>query len=252
MTTETSHFFSFSLACLKLQPFVGSEERRLNLHRWVLLKNSTIRSLPLFTATDIEDEEVSTEETDLFIFPDAEKLVDNPDVDLSDAEAQWLDSLLETLEDDAGGNSGVSQADDDEETLHSPISSPMFSSDEITTETSNVPPNGYHDQGPRMFSHNSGFTITGGQFNNVHGDQVNSVTFYAFGLLQPQFNAVPDESAMSRLLENIPILLYDQLSLLASSLDLSVVQLLFLLAYYSFESQIIQLIGGTSLYQLLG
>ncbi|KAI3598470.1 rox1p [Moniliophthora roreri] len=124
---------------------------------------------------------------------------------------------------------------------------------ESESDDRNNLPNGQHDQGPTIFSHSSGFTISGGQFNNVHGDQVNSVAFHAFGLPQfIQFHPIPDESAVTGLLGSIPVFLYDQLSLLASSLDLSVVQLLFLLTYHSFEPQVIQLISGTPLRQLLG
>lgn len=151
MVTETPDLSS--LARSKLHLSVGSKER-CSLHRWVLLKNSIIRSLPLTTTSlsqsepalpscnhhghtdvDIEDEDVTTEETDSFMFPDAEKFVDNPDVDVSNSEAQWLDSLLETLGDDEDSDFGASQADDDdEETLLSPLLSPMSSSDDLTSD----------------------------------------------------------------------------------------------------------------------
>ncbi|ESK81870.1 hypothetical protein Moror_9611 [Moniliophthora roreri MCA 2997] len=110
-------------------------------------------------------------------------------------------------------------------------------------KSSNTPPNGHHDQD--IFSHASQVTISGGQFNNVHGDQANSVGFYAFGLpqLQPRFRT--DKSPMLTLmsLEDIRTFLCGQLSLLASSLDLPVFELLLLLAYHSFEPQLIELIS---------
>uniref|UniRef100_A0A0W0F634 Uncharacterized protein n=1 Tax=Moniliophthora roreri TaxID=221103 RepID=A0A0W0F634_MONRR len=116
-------------------------------------------------------------------------------------------------------------------------------SSDTPPKSSGTPPNGYHDQD--MFSHASGFTISGGQFNNVHGDQANSVGFYAFGIPQllPQFRI--DKSPMLTLtpLEDIPTFLYGQLSLLASSLDLPVFELLLLLAYHSFEPQLIESIS---------
>ncbi|ESK93814.1 sin3b protein [Moniliophthora roreri MCA 2997] len=109
-----------------------------------------------------------------------------------------------------------------------------------------------------IIAQSSGFTIAGGHFNNVHGDQVNIVNpvqagFYALGTPQfvqsVQFN--PDQNIALMILEKIAIFSYNQLSLLASSLDLSVVELLLFLGYHTFEPQIIRLISGTPVYQLL-
>uniref|UniRef100_A0A0W0G303 Uncharacterized protein n=1 Tax=Moniliophthora roreri TaxID=221103 RepID=A0A0W0G303_MONRR len=108
----------------------------------------------------------------------------------------------------------------------------------------------HHDQSLTMFSHNSGFAILGGQFNNVLGDQFNSGGFYVLNLPQSMhFNTGfrPDHFTI----DGIPIFLYQLLSHFALSLDLSVVQLLLLLTYHSFEPQIIQLLSGTSVQQLL-
>ncbi|ESK83520.1 hypothetical protein Moror_4851 [Moniliophthora roreri MCA 2997] len=76
-----------------------------------------------------------------------------------------------------------------------------------------------------------------------------------YGLAIPQFSVQTFEyetgAAALRLLESVPVFLYNQLLLLASSLDLSAVEILLLLAYHSFEPQIIHFISGTPLHQLL-
>ncbi|KIK59868.1 hypothetical protein GYMLUDRAFT_663746 [Collybiopsis luxurians FD-317 M1] len=121
-----------------------------NLHRWVLLKNSIIHAvsspatnIPSSTHTDpvaqseVEDEE-NTEDTDSFMFPDAGKFVDSSGGSAS--EAQWLESLLETLgeddEDEFGGDSGsVLQQDDEYDQILSPLPSPMSSSDDLINQS---------------------------------------------------------------------------------------------------------------------
>ncbi|GAW02373.1 hypothetical protein LENED_004025 [Lentinula edodes] len=143
MSSETSSSLS-SLARSKLH--------QCNLHRWVLLKNSIINALPVASTSsttdyadaglpqaEVEDEEISTEDTDSFMFPDAGKLVDSSGRDNA-SEAQWLDSLLETLgddeEDDFGADSGsVSQIDDDYDQMLSPLPSPMSSSDDLINDS---------------------------------------------------------------------------------------------------------------------
>ncbi|KAG7092408.1 hypothetical protein E1B28_008765 [Marasmius oreades] len=75
---------------------------------------------------DVEDEEVIT---DSFMFPDAENLVEAGDT----SEAQWLDSLLETLGDDDDSDANSLPADDDEDQPLSPLLSPMSSSDDLTS-----------------------------------------------------------------------------------------------------------------------
>ncbi|EEB93092.1 hypothetical protein MPER_08301 [Moniliophthora perniciosa FA553] len=102
-----------------------------------------------------------------------------------------------------------------------------------------------------MFSRTSGLTIFDGQFNNIQGDQVDSVGYYALmPLLSP--NSIQFRFGTERtLIESVPAFLFDQLSDLALSLDLSVVELLLLLAYHSFASQLLQSISNRPLYQLL-
>lgn len=142
MVAEASNLSSSTRS--KLHSPVGGKGK-CSLHRWVLLKNSMLRPLPLTTpsltqseptlpstkipiAGDAEDDEVVLEDTDSFLFPDAEDLVE------TDAcEAQWLDSLLETLgDDDESDCCGSSlHADEDEDHSLSPFTSPMSSSDDL-------------------------------------------------------------------------------------------------------------------------
>jgi hypothetical protein len=147
----------FSLARSKLHLSLGSKDN-CSLHRWVLLKNSIIQSPPLTTTTapacstvastayPPDEEEVGVEEeADSFMFPDAGKLADVRAVPAS--EAEWLDSLLETLGDDdeddeeyADGHSSSLQLDDDEDQPLSPLMSPMSSSDDLVNHPLYYPP----------------------------------------------------------------------------------------------------------------
>jgi hypothetical protein len=131
------------------------------LHRWVLLKNSIIRSLPLTTSPtsivnpdvnhvyspDEADEEEEVDEADSFMFPDGGKLVDARAEENDNAsEAEWLDSLLETLGDeeedeftvDSDVHVSTSLADDDEDLLLSPLVSPMSSSDDLVGQATYI------------------------------------------------------------------------------------------------------------------
>jgi hypothetical protein len=141
-----------SQARSKLQLSLAAKDG-CSLHRWVLLKNSILRSQPVIAAAaptlnqpdahfvhspsgcESYDEEYEEEESDSFLFPDAGKLLDRPEKD-SASEAQWLDSLLETLvdeEDDLNVDAQISTLSlDDEEDLSSPLISPMSSSDDLT------------------------------------------------------------------------------------------------------------------------
>jgi len=133
------------------------------LHRWVLLKNSIIRSLPLTTSTtsidnpdvnhvcspDEADDEDEVDEADSFMFPDGGKLVDaRAEEDGNASEADWLDSLLETLGDeeedefnaDPDVHVSASLVDDDEDLLLSPLISPMSSSDDLVGQATYYPP----------------------------------------------------------------------------------------------------------------
>jgi len=147
MSTETPDLST--LARSKLHLSVGKDS--CSLHRWVLLKNSIVRSTTPSPSTstvslekchvthvnatdDTEDEEVGCEEDDTFLFPDAYKLNSGADPNVS--EAAWLDSLLETLgdEDDycAGNDVHVSVIPvDDEDDSVSPLVSPMSSSEDL-------------------------------------------------------------------------------------------------------------------------
>lgn len=136
-----------SMARSKLHSSVGGKSK-CNLHKWVLLKNSMLHALtpPSLTLSepallkhacegDAEDEEVIT---DSFMFPDAENLLEAGDT----SEAQWLDSLLETLGDDDDSDSDVHSLppDDDEDQPLSPLSSPMSSSDDLPSSAYCVSP----------------------------------------------------------------------------------------------------------------
>lgn len=128
-----------------------------SLHRWVLLKNSIVRSSPSNSATaldktdvnhvyppdegDNEDEEVCCEEeADSFMFPDASRLSTCGGADVNASEAEWLDSLLETLgdeDDDVDSDVHVSilpVEDDYYDQPYSPIVSPMSSSDDLVNQ----------------------------------------------------------------------------------------------------------------------
>jgi hypothetical protein len=140
------------LARSKLHLSVGGKD---SLHRWVLLKNSIIRSSSsqptspvVLDKTDAnppdegdnEDEEVCCEEeADSFMFPDASKLNSCGGADVNASEAEWLDSLLETLGDEDEDFNGdhdvhvaILPADDDDDQPYSPLVSPMSSSDDLT------------------------------------------------------------------------------------------------------------------------
>lgn len=134
------------------------------MHRWVLLKNSIIHTPSLTTSCtaptdtldafhtdslddgDGPDEEVCLEEeSDSFMFPDAGKFVDTPSAAVNTSEAQWLDSLLETLGDDedddfsADSDTHILPVDDDDDQLLSPLVSPMSSSENLTTQAYTSP-----------------------------------------------------------------------------------------------------------------
>ncbi|KAI0374678.1 hypothetical protein BV20DRAFT_960820 [Pilatotrama ljubarskyi] len=144
------------MARSKLQSAVsGGVRDSCSLHRWVLLKNSIIRShatvdpvppQPQADVTDSQpvyrrDEEEARDdvEEDAFMFPDPHCLGSRSPC-AGDSEKQWLDSLLEDLGDDdedadvEGPSASVSvlPVDDDDEPL-SPLCSPMSSSDDLVT-----------------------------------------------------------------------------------------------------------------------
>jgi hypothetical protein len=162
MSSQSSNLFSLARNKLNLSL---SNKDNYSLHRWVLLKNSIVRSdslnstsvaapttptvSPTLTTTtapstnnpdvnhvfspfegDLEEEE----ETDSFMFPDAGKLGgDGKGADTTASEAEWLDSLLVTLGEDDDEEFNVDStptllpAEDDEDQLLSPLVSPLVS-----------------------------------------------------------------------------------------------------------------------------
>ncbi|EKM55679.1 uncharacterized protein PHACADRAFT_95219 [Phanerochaete carnosa HHB-10118-sp] len=153
MTTESKSLFS--LARNKLQSVVGGGAKDTSsLHRWVLLKNSIVRShvhpdTPHPSDTDADpdyrqSDDCFEEEHDSFMFPDPHSVQDNQPTDAGNGERQWLDSLLEDLEDegddylrtdDETAASHLPFSDEDTESL-SPLSSPMSSSDDLVDHSS--------------------------------------------------------------------------------------------------------------------
>jgi hypothetical protein len=146
-----------SMARSKLQSSFANKDS--SLHRWVLLKNSLLRSQSSASPVDktgihcidsstgdeeLEDEE-EYEESDSFLFPDAGKLLDDSEEDVSTSEAQWLDSLLETLVDADEDQLNVDNSDsalpvDEEDLPLSPLISPMSSSDDLINQPVYFPP----------------------------------------------------------------------------------------------------------------
>ena len=148
----------YSLARSKLHLSTSSKDST-SLHRWVLIKNSIVNSLSSTTppalpdthndSVDEDDDDAdevlnSVEVVNSFMFPDAGKLVSESTTEEAKAsEAQWLDSLLETLGDDDDDDFNVDSehnvstlpADDDEFPLYSPIVSPMSSSDDLPSDS---------------------------------------------------------------------------------------------------------------------
>ncbi|KAI0797799.1 hypothetical protein C8Q75DRAFT_887250 [Abortiporus biennis] len=136
----------FSLARNKLQSVVGGNVKdSSSLHRWVLLKNSIVRSHPSPAASEHaatkaadetvyrpnEDEVHEEVEHDAFMFPDPDFLA-SKDCESGSCEDQWLDSVLEDLgddEDDLVYSVSVPSHEDDEPL--SPLYSPMSSSDDL-------------------------------------------------------------------------------------------------------------------------
>jgi hypothetical protein len=154
MSTEYKSLFS-SARC-KLQSLVGGGGKdNSSLHRWVLLKNSMIRSHVQPTVSDAVDataadldyrpeDEMFEEEHDTFMFPDPHSVPGGDHSAADDGESQWLDSLLEELEDeddcyfkseDTTAASQLPNADEETEPL-SPLYSPMSSSDDLVESSS--------------------------------------------------------------------------------------------------------------------
>lgn len=144
MPNETSLLHSITRS--KLHGSINKDQ--CSLYRWVLLKNSILSSnfqdaaMSEYSETisninnEETDEEVSEENVvDAFMFPDAGNFASSRS---ADAEAQWLDSLLETLaedeDDDYPSDSDHHSAlpvDEDDDQLLSPSLSPLASSEDL-------------------------------------------------------------------------------------------------------------------------
>lgn len=167
--------FATSLAAIarsKLQLSVSGSSFRdtTSLHRWVLLKNSIVRSQPpspvsptipehssvVYPTEDTAPKSVDHEpegdpcyHSEAFLFPDPDALScdftpsSSPSSHKSDAsEAQWLDSLLESFSDEEEEEEEPisirrSVSDDDQEyLLTSPSMSPVASSEDLVHHSS--------------------------------------------------------------------------------------------------------------------
>ncbi|KAG6331055.1 hypothetical protein ID866_8037 [Astraeus odoratus] len=157
MSAESSNLFT--MARNKLHAAVGGKDN-CSLHRWVLLKNSIFRfqscPCPPPSATpgpsnpnpvcpehdegddeDEDEDEGAVDETDSFLFPDATNLVIHGRTDVNSSEAEWLDSLLESLsdgrEDEFNSDNEMRSVpvEDDDDSALSPLASPMSSSDDL-------------------------------------------------------------------------------------------------------------------------
>ena len=161
MSAEYSNLFT--MARNKLHVAIGGKDN-CNLHRWVLLKNSVFRlqspptpsvlngpSSPLSVfSEDVADDEDNgeLEESDAFMFPDASKLIPPRGTDMPVSEAEWLDSLLETLceseEDefcsDPDARVSVVAVEEDDDASLSPLISPMSSSDDLLNQQTHCSP----------------------------------------------------------------------------------------------------------------
>jgi hypothetical protein len=124
------------LARTKMQSVFGrgSREDSTGLHRWVLLKNSIVLSTPELAVPSVTvasaEEAAEAYEQDVFTFP----LLDNDDVPPGGtSESEWLDSLLETLDDneDEDDNAGLDASALEEEAVFTPYSSPTSSAENL-------------------------------------------------------------------------------------------------------------------------
>ncbi|KAJ7219121.1 hypothetical protein GGX14DRAFT_590121 [Mycena pura] len=147
MSSQSSNLFTLARSKLNLS---SDSKDNFSLHRWVLIKNSIIQSLPLTAASSPSADDAATSEEDdgdddidSFMFPDAGTLLEGFSSEASVSEAAWLDSLLETLgEDDDYDLSpepevhvSLVAVDDDEDLGPSPPISPMSSSDDLTAQS---------------------------------------------------------------------------------------------------------------------
>ncbi|KAG6821089.1 hypothetical protein H0H93_007248 [Arthromyces matolae] len=141
----------FNMARSKLHIQPGARDT-VSLHRWVLLKNSIILSTPQTpVSSPIDDDTDDTEEldSDTFMFPDAGKFVSGSTTNVGTSEAQWLDSLLQTLggdeDDEDESNISIHVEEDEEDNDNdnddqlSPVGSPVSSSDDLLNHAACFP-----------------------------------------------------------------------------------------------------------------
>ncbi|KAF8921471.1 hypothetical protein CPB85DRAFT_1428453 [Mucidula mucida] len=146
----------YSLARSKLQLSTGTKDNS-SLHRWVLLKNSIIHTLPtssgstaaaktppcadaLLDTDDNRDDDAMGDAADTLIYPDVEKCSTDAGHSVASSEAQWFNSLWEELDDDDDEFSSEPQpavlpGEDDDDALISPLPSPMSSSDDLISQS---------------------------------------------------------------------------------------------------------------------
>lgn len=167
MSSDSSNLSSLTRE--KLNKSVSRQDSN-SLHRWVLLRNSMLASPSQTQSTfsntqpetssaypnddgddddDDADEVLGLSEIDSFMFPDAGQLVRAPvTAGAKTSEAQWLDSLLETLGDDedyddfivdSDPQNAALPADDDEFQLYSPTGSPSSSSEDLPNQPAYYP-----------------------------------------------------------------------------------------------------------------
>jgi hypothetical protein len=174
MSFSTNCSNLFSLAHTKLRSsFRGENWRRVVLHKTILLSPSQPTSAvePSRASDAYHDDDTFDESSDDvqdvahdYLFPDAGNLVEYSAAGTHSSEAQWLDSLLESLGDDDDDyfgppssppptsttiSSGAvvsqkSEHEDDEEDEHlfSPSTSPMSSSDDLSALSHQYYPSG--------------------------------------------------------------------------------------------------------------
>ena len=150
MSSIAANLASLARSKLRSSLATGAKDN-LSLHRWVLLKNSiTFEDCPCNNNSaqhnhplsdidpDEEDEEVDTsEDMFAFLFPDPGNASDTAG-DNTQSEAQWLDSLLETLGQDEEDDND--EEDEDEEQSKSQFSSSTSSADESYSPPSPLSP----------------------------------------------------------------------------------------------------------------
>lgn len=150
----------FSLARSKLHVSVGDGGRdNRSLYRWVLLKNSVLTSIvdsaqpftPPPSPVEPDARPIDGEDdSEGFMFPDAGQVLHNSAAHTRASEAEWLDTLLQSLGDDdddddyaLDSSATPSEDEDDSSLLYSPLNSPMSSSDDLASSSAFFQPHPY-------------------------------------------------------------------------------------------------------------